>query len=109
MITLHALQNHLPKNIRNDFLKLHGQGPLIGHLNTLNSCFIPILDFLVLFKSDLGLALQRMIEAYNIIILMQYESYCSVENLKTKEYEEKLKELQEIQKEVYNQKDNQDM
>ena len=40
---------------------------------------------------------------------MQYENYCSTENLKTKEYQKKLEELQEIQKEVYGQKDNQDM
>ena len=57
---------------------------------------MPILDYLILFKSDLGLSLQRMIEAYNIIIMMQFEGFFTTENLKTKEYTEKLAELEVI-------------
>ena len=89
--------------MRDAFLNIRGHGPLIGHLNTLNACFIPLLDYLILFKSDLGLSLQRMVEAYNIIIMMQFEGFFTTENLKTKEYEKKLSELEIIQKEVYEQ------
>ena len=86
LLNLHSLQSHLPKHMRDAFLNIRQHGPLIGHLNTLNACFVPILDYLILFKSDIGLSLQRMVEAYNILIMMQFEGFFTTENLKTSEY-----------------------
>ena len=54
LLNLHILQSHLPKNMQNAFLTLRQHGPLLGHLNTLNACFIPVLDYLLLYKSEIG-------------------------------------------------------
>jgi len=56
----------------------------------LNACFIPILDYLLLYKSEIGQTLQRMVESYNILIMMQFESYFTTENLKEKEFTQRL-------------------
>ena len=100
LINLNSLQSHLPKYMRESFLNIRQHGPLIGHLNTLNACFVPLLEYLVLYKSEVGLSLQRMVEAYNILILMQFESYVTTENVRTKEAESKLIELEGITKDV---------
>ena len=57
LLNLHALPSHLPKHSREAFLNIHKQGPLLGHLHTLNACFIPVLDYLILYKSEIGLTL----------------------------------------------------
>ena len=48
-----------------------------------------------MYKSDMGLCLQRMVEAYNLLILMQFSGFYSIENEKEKEFTEKSKYLDE--------------
>ena len=57
LLNLHALEQHLPANMREDFLNLGTHTPLLGQLSTLNACFVPVLDYLICFKSELGLCL----------------------------------------------------
>ena len=38
-------------------------------MKALNLSFLPVLDYLVCYKSEIGLAAQKLIECYNIIIL----------------------------------------
>ena len=55
--------------MREDFLNLPMHSPLLGYLSTLNASFVPVLDYLICFKSELGLCLQRMVESYNMILM----------------------------------------
>ena len=57
----------------------------------MNACFVPVLDYLICFKGELGLCLQRMVESYNLIIMAQFKGYHNSENAKTKEFTEKVK------------------
>ena len=61
-------------------------------LSKLNSAFIPMLEFLVCYKSEFGLALQRMIESYNLLMLMQFESLQISESVNEVHYANKVKE-----------------
>lgn len=53
----------------------HGQ--IIHDLKLLNSAFLPVLDYNIAFKPELGLTLQRMIEAFNLLMLDQFQGYYS--------------------------------
>ena len=55
--------------IRENFLNLPAHDPLLGHLSALNASFVPVLDYMISFKSELGLCLQRLVESYNMIFL----------------------------------------
>jgi uncharacterized membrane protein len=44
--------------------------------------FLPVCDYLVCFKPEIGLLLQRMVESYNILILEQFEGFYKNENYK---------------------------
>ena len=90
--------------MREDFLNLSTHSPLLGYLSTLNASFVPVLDFLICFKSELGLCLQRMVESYNMIVMAQFEGYYNSENAKSKEYTEKLKFVDAKIKEINHQK-----
>ena len=50
-----------------------------------------------------------MIESYNLLLLMQFEGFCTTENAKTKEYNEKIKNLDILTKQVSTQKQEQDL
>ena len=108
LLNLHALEQHLPTNMREEFLNLPMHNPMLGYLSTMNACFVPILDYLICFKSELGLSLQRMIESYNLIIMQQFKNYFNSENAKSREFSEKIKYVDEKIKEVNQQKDEQD-
>ena len=43
--------------MREEFLNLPHHSPMLGYLSTLNANFVPILDYLICFKSELGLSL----------------------------------------------------
>lgn len=51
------------------------------------------MEYLCCYKSELGLCLQRMIEAYNLIFVMQFEGYYKNENSKVKEFQHKISSL----------------
>ena len=55
--------------IRENFLNLPTHDPLLGQLSALNASFVPVLDYMISFKSELGLCLQRLVESYNMILL----------------------------------------
>ena len=57
LLNLQSLEMHLPAHMRDDFLQLPMQGSLLGHLATLNANFAPVLDYLICFKSEIGLCL----------------------------------------------------
>jgi|688.fasta_scaffold601064_2 hypothetical protein len=50
---------------------------------------------MVCYKSELGLALQRMIESYNILILLQFEGFYADDHNIKREYTQKVEELNE--------------
>ena len=43
--------------IRENFLNLPTHDPLLGQLSALNASFVPVLDYMISFKSELGLCL----------------------------------------------------
>jgi hypothetical protein len=53
-----------------------------------------MLNYLVCYKSEYGLALQRMIESYNILLVLQFEGFHLEERAITRLYTEKLKEVE---------------
>lgn len=86
--------------MRDDFLNLPIHNPLLGYLANLNASFVPVLDYMICFKSELGLCLQRMIESYNMILMAQFRGYFDSENAKSKEFSDKVKFVDEKIKEV---------
>ena len=42
----------------------------------------------------MGLLLQRMVECYNMLLLMQFSGFFNIENAKVKEYTEKTRVLE---------------
>ena len=108
LLNLHALEQHLPAGMRDSFLNLSSHNPLLGYLSTLNASFVPVLDYMISFKSELGLCLQRMIESYNMLMLAQFKGYHNAENAKSKEFSEKVNFVDLKIKEVTQQKEEQD-
>ena len=90
--------------MRESFLNLPMHSPLLGYLSTLNASFVPVLDYLICFKSELGLCLQRMVESYNMILMAQFRGYYESENSKTKEFSDKVKFVDKKIKDVLEQK-----
>ena len=80
LLNLKAIDTHIPKPMRSKFLDMPGHGSIVQEVRELNSAFVPFLEFLVCYKSDFGLALQRMIESYNLILLMQFEGLQTTES-----------------------------
>lgn len=87
-------------SMREDFLNVPNHAPLLGYLSTLNASFVPVLDYLICFKSELGLCLQRMVESYNMLLMAQFRGYHNSENAKSKEFGEKIKFVDQRIKEV---------
>ena len=48
---------------------------ILHEVTSLNKEFIPILDFCVCFKAELGQLLQKLVESYNLLILDQFDGY----------------------------------
>ena len=95
--------------MRDKFFNLPGHGRIVHELQALNSSFVPILNYLICYKSEIGLALQRMVESYNILLLLQLEGFYTDENAQKKEYSEKnaelnvkLKEIADLRKQLLN-------
>ena len=82
---------------------------MLPKLKALNGAFVPVLDYLTCYKSEIGLCLQRMVESYNLLILQQFEGFFTTENAKTREYNEKIKKLDILAAETNNQKKEQDL
>ena len=81
-------------------MNISGHNPLLGYLSTLNASFVPVLDYLICFKSELGLCLQRLVESYNLIFLSQFRGYFNQENATKKEYMTKIEYVDTRIKEV---------
>jgi hypothetical protein len=47
-------------------------------MNTLNGCFLDILDTACAYKVDLGVILQKLVESYNSIFLQQYQTFYEI-------------------------------
>ena len=109
LLQLISLETHLPQFMRHEFLNHPTQGQMLPKLKALNGAFVPVLDYLTCYKSEIGLCLQRMVESYNLLILQQFEGFFTTENAKTREYNEKIKKLDILAAETNNQKKEQDM
>ena len=48
---------------------------ILYDLTFLNNAFLPVLDYLVCYKSEVGLMCQRLVESCNILLLDQFEGY----------------------------------
>ena len=46
----------------------------------LNQAFLPVLDYMIAFKPELGLTLQRMVEAYSLLVLDQFTAFYKIEH-----------------------------
>jgi hypothetical protein len=73
MINLGSIESLLPVLMRAKFYNEANHASLVQTLNQLNSAFVPILDHMVCFKSEVGLCLQRMIESYNVLFVKQFK------------------------------------
>ena len=104
LINLNRLEMHLPQHMHGSFLNNHVHGNLLGSLLALNESFVPVLEYLVCYKAEIGLCLQRMVESYNLLLLMQFSGFYSMENSKVKEYTEKAKVLEEKMAELEKQR-----
>ncbi len=100
LLQLQAIDQHIAKHLRFKFFNLPGHGNIVHELQALNSSFVPILNYMVCYKSEIGLALQRMVESYNILILMQFEGFYSEDHHLKQEYSGKVKQLDERLKEI---------
>lgn len=80
LLQLDKIQSHLPTKLQHLFLSMPHHKTILADLTTLNKEFLPVLDYLVCFKSELGQLLQRLVESYNMILLDQFEGYYKNEN-----------------------------
>lgn len=55
---------------------------VLAEVTSLNKEFMPILDFCVCFKPELGQIIQKLVESYNMIILDQFDGYYKNEKSK---------------------------
>lgn len=58
---------------------------MLKDLKVLNQSFLPVLDYTISYKPELGLALQRMVEAYNLLLVDQFTAYYKIESHKDSE------------------------
>ena len=75
ILNLVSLEQHVPMSFRKDFLTHPTQADLLPRLSALNQAFVPILEYLTAYKGEIGLCLQRMVESYNFLLLMQFEGF----------------------------------
>ena len=73
---------------------------ILEDLRVLNKAFLPILDYMVCYKAELGLCLQRLVEAYNIVTLDQFEGYYKNENHKEMELNRRAESLAKKEKAI---------
>ena len=62
---------------------------ILAEIKKLNDSFLPILECMVCYRSEIGLMLQRLVESYNMILLDQFESYYKNKNKKEAELKER--------------------
>jgi hypothetical protein len=67
---------------------------VLQNLKLLNKAFLPVLDYNICYKPELGLCLQRMIESYNLVILDQFQGYYRNDSAKMLEYKERMLAVQ---------------
>ena len=41
---------------------------------------MPVLEYLICYKVEIGLSLQRIVESYNLILLMQFCGFVNMKN-----------------------------
>ena len=46
----------------------------------LNQAFLPVLDYMIAFKPELGLTLQRLVESYSLLVLDQFTAFYKIEH-----------------------------
>jgi hypothetical protein len=72
LLHMDDLASHLPPRIQYLFKKLPIHKEILSDLNKLNAAFLPIVDYMVCYKSEIGLCLQQLIESFNILLLNQF-------------------------------------
>jgi hypothetical protein len=53
---------------------------MLYDLKLLNQAFLPALDVTIAYRPELGLSLQRLVEAYNLLMLDQFAGYYANEH-----------------------------
>lgn len=66
---------------------------ILRDLKLLNAAFLPVLDYNISYKPELGLCLQRMIEAYNLLLLDQFSGYYKIESHQEQEISSRMSVL----------------
>jgi hypothetical protein len=77
-----------------------GHAELLDDAHALNRSFMPMLDSLVCYKSELAMAMQRVVESFNMLLLEQFESYYRNENKKENELNLREKRMNRQQQEI---------
>lgn len=57
LLNLQALDQHLTPKLRHLFRNLPFHGEILQNLNVLNQAFVPVLDYNICYKPELGLCL----------------------------------------------------
>ena len=70
----------MPKELQGKFLNNPVHGNLLDSLTALNESFMPVLEYLICYKVEIGLSLQRIVESYNLILLMQFCGFVNMKN-----------------------------
>jgi hypothetical protein len=95
LVNLSNIEVHLPPKQRELFVGMAHHGPVLRVLQALNQAFLPILEFQIAYKPELGLALQRLVESYNLLMLDQFEGYYQTDRNQKQEHAEHLRVVKE--------------
>ena len=82
LLHLDNITAHLQPRLAKTFEAMPHHCDVLEDLTALQRALLPILDYLVCYKPELGLCLQRQIECYNLLALDQFEGYYKNENHK---------------------------
>ena len=69
LVNLENIEEHLSYRLKSLFQTLPLHSRVNKDIKIINNAFLPVLNYIVSYKPELGLVLQRMIETYNILIL----------------------------------------
>ena len=75
IIDLASVETHLTGHQRQVFHTIENHKSALQSLKAVNVAFLPVLDYTISFKPELGMCLQRLVESYNLILLDQFQAY----------------------------------
>ena len=78
---------------------------LLAFANSLNGCFLDVIDSVATVRAELAVTLQRIVESYNSVIVQQFECFHSLKLTKEKRLESKFAELRYEQQATLGERD----